>query len=177
MRIPLLTADSMVTVELLNDIRDEIESLRSVLLAEHGHDQSVFSTEAGRLGAHSANPFVGAGVGLIGAYTIRVRSASPIIYDIASGRNEYVRSVTTQQDSSGLATSISLHFSGVSVFGAQAYAVNAGASSNPTFFSTRIDSSSVVDGGRAATAKIYDGSAPAAASIFCDVVFLVWGSP
>lgn len=89
-RVPKLTVDSVLTYQRMNAIRDRLEELLSMLVADHGYDGSVFSTAETRLGKHAWRTTAGSTISFVAAYTITGASVvagaddsvGPVIVDV-----------------------------------------------------------------------------------------------
>jgi len=92
-RVPKLTVDSVLTYQRMNAIRDRLEEILGMLVADHGYDGSVFSTAETRLGKHSWRTTDGSSFSAVGTYLIRHTYSSGLVASCVAGRDDVLGEV------------------------------------------------------------------------------------
>jgi hypothetical protein len=115
-RVPKLTVDSVLTHQRMNAIRDRLEELLSMLVADHGYDGSVFSTAETRLGKHAWRTAAGSSISFVGTYVVSGASVlaghddsvGPVIIDVTGA------TLVRMRGPSVLAAAVSYSYGGTS---------------------------------------------------------------
>lgn len=93
-RVPKLTVDSVLTYQRMNAIRDRLEEILGMLVADHGYDGSVFSTAETRLGKHAWRTTDGSSFPMVGTYLVRHTYSGGPVASCLAGRDEMLGEVS-----------------------------------------------------------------------------------
>jgi len=93
-RVPKLTVDSVLTYQRMNAIRDRLEEIFGMLVADHGYDGSVFSTAETRLGKHAGRTTAGSSFSAVGTYLIRLSYAGKHTVTCLAGRDDLLGEIS-----------------------------------------------------------------------------------